>query len=351
MQPRLDQVYKELQNLFKEVSNLQKEQDVIISRALHEQGSEFSQVLEQQWEASVSSMAAQMQELEKDYSEKLNEFKISYKNQLLQEESEKLENLRKEYEMDKSFALSNQEQQLVQKWEAIVSDKVDQERDGRLAKLDHLAVKVQVLQNATQDIASRLEHKYNLEKLEMALEKLSAAVMESPRSIEKEFNNLWLIGSKYPFVSNILSSLPKDIAVSGVTECNELKNSFQNTRWDIWRIQYMPENGGPLSYLISFFGPQTEIGKITGEVLRNSSEAMMNENGDIDSAARQLNRLRGWQRVLALDWLSNARRYLELKQALDVIFSLSYFNRLCKPMFGLKNWRSFKSLKILFLDI
>ena len=314
----MNQVYRELETVFENVSNLQKEQDDLISKALQEQGSEFSQVLEQQWESSVNAMSSHALELEKEYSEKLDEFKTLYTNQMQQEEKLKLENIRNEYETEKSNALLNQEQELKKSWEAIVEEKLDQERDGRLAKLDYLTVKVQVLQNVTEDIASRLEQKYKLQNIEIALENLSKAVSNSPHSIEKEFERLWLAGSKYPFISTILTSLPKDLPVVGVPEYKDLVDSFLKLRKDISRIRYMPENGGVISYLISSFGPRSPIGEITGNVLENSYEYM--SSGDIDSAARQINRLRGWQRVLALDWLSEARRYLELKQALDVIY-------------------------------
>jgi mitofilin len=316
------------------VSNLQEEQEALVSQALQEQGSEFSEVLEQQWEASVVAIAAQAQELEQEYSQKLNDFKVAYTSQMQKEETEKLNTMRNEYETDKASALSSQEQDLIQKWEAIVAEKVDQERDGRLAKLDKLAVKVQILHNITEDMASRLEQKYKLQKIEIALENLSTAIAKSPGSIEAEFNNLWMVGSKYPFISTILSSLPKDIALSGVSEFNDLVTSFLQLRTNISSIKYMPENGGAVSYLISSFGPRSQIGELTSEVLEKSSDSMA--NGDIDSTARQLNRLRGWQRVLALDWLSDARRYLELKQALDVNI-LSINNRLSMTMFVLKN--------------
>jgi mitofilin len=145
---------------------------------------------------------------------------------------------------------------------------------------------------------------------------------------------LWLVGAKYPFIHNILSSLPKDIAVSGVTEYNDLITSFIQLEKSISGIKYMPENGGAFSYLISSFGPRSEIGEITSTVLEKSSDCIA--NGDIDSAARHLNRLRGWQRVLSIDWMADARRYLELKQALDVsVFLLN--NRLFTIMSVLKN--------------
>jgi len=46
----------------------------------------------------------------------------------------------------------------------------------------------------------------------------------------------------------------------------------------------------------------------------------MNEK-DLDSAARELNQLKGSAKVLLADWLGAARRRLEVLQALEVVHS------------------------------
>ena len=43
------------------------------------------------------------------------------------------------------------------------------------------------------------------------------------------------------------------------------------------------------------------------------------EEGDLDAAAREMNGLNGWAKVLSKDWLAECRRVLEVRQALDVI--------------------------------
>ena len=43
------------------------------------------------------------------------------------------------------------------------------------------------------------------------------------------------------------------------------------------------------------------------------------ERQDLDSAARELNQLHGWPKVLAADWLAAARKRLEVDQALDLV--------------------------------
>jgi len=54
------------------------------------------------------------------------------------------------------------------------------------------------------------------------------------------------------------------------------------------------------------------------EAVLARTEALL-EEGDLDFAAREMNSLQGWAKVLSKDWLSECRRVLEVKQALDVI--------------------------------
>ena len=43
------------------------------------------------------------------------------------------------------------------------------------------------------------------------------------------------------------------------------------------------------------------------------------EEGDLDAAAREMNGLQGWAKVLSKDWLGECRRVLEVRQALELV--------------------------------
>ena len=43
------------------------------------------------------------------------------------------------------------------------------------------------------------------------------------------------------------------------------------------------------------------------------------EEGNLDEAAREMTTLQGWAKTVSWDWLSEARRVLEVRQAMDVI--------------------------------
>ena len=42
------------------------------------------------------------------------------------------------------------------------------------------------------------------------------------------------------------------------------------------------------------------------------------EQGRIDAAAREMNSLQGWAKILSKDWMGDVRRVLEVNQALEV---------------------------------
>ena len=47
------------------------------------------------------------------------------------------------------------------------------------------------------------------------------------------------------------------------------------------------------------------------------------EQGNIDAAAREMNGLQGWAKILSKDWMGDVRRVLEVRQALEVSFHRS----------------------------
>lgn len=85
------------------------------------------------------------------------------------------------------------------------------------------------------------------------------------------------------------------------------------------------ENAGVLSYLAShlFSGFRfRRHGLVAGDDVLSTiarAEYYLNEK-DLDSAARELNQLKGPAKTLLHDWLEAARRRLEVEQALEVSF-------------------------------
>ena len=74
------------------------------------------------------------------------------------------------------------------------------------------------------------------------------------------------------------------------------------------------------------FAKKTERGLPEGEdveaTLARTEVAL--EEGDLESAAREMNGLSGWAGVLSRDWVAECRRVLEVRMAVEVSFD-SFF--------------------------
>lgn len=98
------------------------------------------------------------------------------------------------------------------------------------------------------------------------------------------------------------------------------------------------QNAGLLSHLASraFAGLRFKRqGLVSGDDVLSvlaRAEHYLNEK-DLDSAARELNQLKGSAKLLLHDWLEAARRRLEVQQALEV-WELFYLAELCLPFVG-----------------
>lgn len=82
--------------------------------------------------------------------------------------------------------------------------------------------------------------------------------------------------------------------------------------WSWSSVQYVLERlMHPIGAVFHDAGSTTAILK--------RAEFFMFEQRDLDAAAREVNQLHGWPQVLAHDWLNEARKRLELDQALKVV--------------------------------
>ncbi|KAI7899087.1 mitochondrial inner membrane protein Mitofilin [Cokeromyces recurvatus] len=174
---------------------------------------------------------------------------------------------------------------------------VEQERAGRLAKLDVIdkrfkALEKYALQNAQQLDASRQRH-----VIHVALDALWNILEQSPhqQSFNDELQALNHNTKEDALIQTVLSVVPDSIAKEGVNTISELFHRFEIVSNEIRRVALVPEDGGFGSHIISW----------VMSFLMFKKEGLV-EGDDIES-------------ILApQDWIQSARRHLEVKQALEV---------------------------------
>ncbi|KAJ3215999.1 Formation of crista junctions protein 1 [Dinochytrium kinnereticum] len=262
---------------------------------------------------------------EKDMQESFLKEYEALQQKLVEEFNSELSRETAAFKESKRVELEEKISSLQRHWEEQIKFAVDSERDGRLARLDHLSAQLKFLQNLCIDAGDFLFESRRVLVTQTALNLLNARLSGHFRSpLSKEIEILKTVGNGDPFVSEILGSLSPEIASGGVATVTELSNSFRTVASSIRQVQLMPDFGGPLSYSVSrILSPL--IMRKSGLVAGDDVESVLSrtqyylEQGDLESSARELNQLKGWPKKIASDWLIQARLHLEVKQAYEVI--------------------------------
>ncbi|KAF9000659.1 mitochondrial inner membrane protein Mitofilin [Cyathus striatus] len=188
--------------------------------------------------------------------------------------------------------------ELQRRWIREIKVRVEEERGGRLAKLDELSASLKKLERIALDNSSYLDENIRVHALWSALPTI---------------------------LRHIAAAQGSDIPDVGVEPFADLVSWFTSeVAPKVSQVALVPdENAGVLSYLASraLSGLRFKRhGLVSGnDVLSVLSRAghYLNEK-DLDGAARELNQLKGPAKLLIHDWLEAARRRLEVQQALDV---------------------------------
>jgi mitofilin len=218
------------------------------------------------------------------------------------------------------------------RWIREIKVHVEQERGGRLAKLDEISANIKRLERITIDNSSYLDEHIRVHALWSTIRALSN-VIDSPvrRPFRDELRVLRHVtaAKEEPAVALALQSLDStDIADIGIEPFADLASWFSTSVAPrVTSVALLPDhNAGVLSHLASHFLSSFRFkrhGLVPGSDVLSvlaRAEYYLNEK-DLDSATRELNQLKGTAKVLLSDWLDAARRRLEVMQALEVRIS------------------------------
>ena len=223
--------------------------------------------------------------------------------------------------------------ELQRRWIREVKVKVEEERGGRLARLDELATGLKRLERLALDNSTYLDENIRVHGMWTALRAMQAAI-DAPerRPFREELRLLRHVAAAKDdaVVSAALASLEEtDIPDVGVEPLADLATWFlTSVAPRVSSVALVPDrDAGVLSYLASHLlsslrfqrhglAPGTDVLTVLAR-----AEYYMNEK-DLDSAARELNQLAGPAQELLHDWLEAARRRLEAQQALEVRFQM-----------------------------
>eukprot|EP00842_Homolaphlyctis_polyrhiza_P002429 jgi/Hompol1/3187/HPOL_003140-RA len=321
---RIAKARDELMLLTNFVQHLEADQVAMIQTSLDDQMLAFNHLVDSVREEAKKNLAQQTSELELAFVAKLAEQRAT-----LAEEHEKVlaEQLLKqadEFRTALQIDLQRQAAELEKYWSEEVKTRVDLERDGRLARLDHLALKLKYLERISMDTSEGYDRSHSIHQLQSAIRALQLVLTRPQEAgFVQEFKALKSLAVSDPFVNSILETLPIDTP-SQYTSFDDLVNYLDSIKAPLRRYQLVPEDADALSFVISsflsnFILPKHGLvaGKDLESILARAEHHLAHDN--VDDAAREINQLTGWPKRLANDWLVKARRHLELQQAINII--------------------------------
>ncbi|KAK7460381.1 MICOS complex subunit mic60 [Stygiomarasmius scandens] len=225
----------------------------------------------------------------------------------------------------------NQGIELQRRWIREIKMRVEEERGGRLAKIDELSAQLKRIERVALDNSEYLDENIRIHALWSAIRTLSSSALGAPvrKPFREELRVVRHISAARddPIVAAALETLEtSEVPDVGVEPLADLTTWYTSSvQPKVSAVALVPDqDAGLLSHLAShllsgFRFKRTGLveGKDTLSVLARA-EHYLNEK-DLDSAARELNQLTGTAKTLLHDWLEAARRRLEVEQALEVV--------------------------------
>ncbi|CUM68132.1 uncharacterized protein PRCAT00005849001 [Priceomyces carsonii] len=218
-------------------------------------------------------------------------------------------------------------------FEALVKNKIDSEREGRLANLNKLDSKVSDLEKFSTSLESQISSNNQRLKIQRALENFKNAFgREGPelKSLSPYLDHLTEVSNETK--DELLAVALADLRplIVGENSKSILSTAQLLSRWEqltpeLRSSSLLPPNAGLLGHLTSrifsaFLFPVKgskpdgrDIESVIGRVESSLSR------GELDSAVEEVANLKGWPRRLANDWLVEGRKSLEIKFLIDLI--------------------------------
>jgi mitofilin len=206
-----------------------------------------------------------------------------------------------------------------------VKDRVEQERDARLGKLSELSTSVSELEKLTTGWNEVVDANLKTQHLHVAVEAVRSSLdkPDRPSPFVRELAALKEIAHDDPVVNAAIASINPIAYQRGVATSAQLVDRFRHVADEVRKASLLPEGAGILSHAASvllskflFKKKGLAVGDDVESILTRTETLL--EEGDLDSAAREMNGLTGWAKTLSRDWLAEVRRVLEVQQALDV---------------------------------
>ncbi|KAI1487990.1 mitofilin [Biscogniauxia mediterranea] len=268
------------------------------------------------------AMAAQESQWRAEFEDEMKRIQSAYQSRIQTElEREKLLN-----EERLKNKLMEQAVQLKRQFLKEIKDRVEEERNGRLGKLDQLSASITELEKLTTGWNDVVDMNLRTQQLHVAVEAVRASLEDAqhPRPFVRELVALKEIADDDPVVNAAIGSINPSAYQRGIATRAQLIDRFRRVASEVRKASLLPDEAGVASHASSWVLSKVLFRK-QGLAAGDDVESILTrtqtylEEGDLDAAAREMNGLQGWAKTLSKDWLAEIRKALEVQQALDVI--------------------------------
>lgn len=267
---------------------------------------------EMQWR---NEFEGEMQKVRKGYDERMS--------LLLEREKKVQEEKLQNHLLQQAIALKNS-------FMDEVKDRVEQERQSRLGKLNELTAAVNDLEKLAVGWNDVVDTNLQTQQLHVGVEAVRAKLENAthPQPFIKELVALKEIAADNATVNAAIASVNPSAYQRGIFTSSQLIDRFRRVASEVRKASLLPDNAGVASHASSWVLSHVMFKK-QGLPEGNDVESVLTrtqiflEEGDLDAAAREMNGLEGWAKTLSKDWMSEVRKVLEVQQALDVSSHLS----------------------------
>ncbi|KAG0229257.1 mitochondrial inner membrane protein Mitofilin [Mortierella sp. GBAus27b] len=308
---------EELKHLSERIEGLKLEGEAQAATVMAELTEKFGKLANEkatEHEGEITQLKKELAEAYAEEQKKAIERELGIQQDILREE-QKQELLKYATDMQR-------------RWVREVKVRVENERGGRLARLDQINLRLRTLERQGIDNAEFLEQSARTHQLWCGIKALEKAYETGERRpFDRELARLKRLAETdkdAEVLKAVLASVPESVAAKGVDSVPELIERFEYVAGKVRQASLVPENGGVLAHGMSAVLSKLMFKK-HGLVPGNDVEAILARTefylveNDLEQAVRELNQLKGWCKRLAKDWIVAARTRVEVGQAIDVI--------------------------------
>ena len=325
---------EDLNRAISEVGTLKETAIEDANKRIKDANTEFDSAAKELVRRLETEMREQESKWREEYETEREKLSTSYQHRLDAE----MDAIKKVQEEKAQNSLLQQEIALQKQYMETVKSKVEEERSGRLSKLDALSTSVSELESLTSTWNTIVDSTLRTQHLQVAVEAVKTKVLDSdrPTPFLNELVALKEIASESEVVSAAIASIHPQAYQSGLPSAASLIDRFRRVAAEVRKAALLPADAGVASHAASavlsrlMFSKKSERGLPEGgdvEATLARTEVLL-EEGDLDAAAREMNGLQGWAGVLSRDWVGECRRVLEVRQAVEVSAKLPIHTRL-----------------------